>query len=80
MVTFSDGESAFKYIQYQFGGTVWELTVLVELPDSVENIHREGASLHCQNPTSVFAGIIGLVQVEELLEFLHPDRRADRTG
>lgn len=41
------------------------------LPDGVEDIHRVRASLYCQNSTGVFARIAGLIQVEEVMEFLH---------
>ncbi len=40
------------------------------LPDSVEDVHWKGASLHRQNSTRVLVGIPGLVQVEEVMEFL----------
>lgn len=40
------------------------------LPDSVEDVHRKGASLHCQNSTRVLVGVPGFVQVEEVMEFL----------
>jgi len=40
------------------------------LPDGVEDVHGEGASLHGQDPTRVLVGVAGLVQVEEVVEFL----------
>lgn len=40
------------------------------LPDSVEDIYRKGASLYCQNSTCVLFWVSGLVQVEEVIEFL----------
>ncbi len=46
------------------------LDSVCRLPDSVEDVHWKGASLHCQNSTRVLVGIPGLVQVEEVVEFL----------
>lgn len=47
-----------------------KLDYICRLPDSVEDVHWKGASLHCQNATRVLVRIPGLVQVEEVVEFL----------
>lgn len=40
------------------------------LPDGVEDVHWEGAALHCQDATRVLVGVSGLILVEEVVEFL----------
>lgn len=43
---------------------------ICRLPDSVEDVHRKRASLHCQNSTGVLAGVSGFIQVEKIVKFL----------
>lgn len=40
------------------------------VPDGVEYVHWKSSSLHCQNSTCVLGRIPGLIQVEEVVEFL----------
>lgn len=46
------------------------LVFICKLPDSVEDVHRKRASLHCQNSTRVLAGVSGFIQVEKIVKFL----------
>lgn len=46
------------------------LVFIRRLPDSVEDVHRKRASLHCQNSTCVLAGVSRFIQVEKIVKFL----------